>query len=345
MPLSADAQALLELILTKDQSYADLAGLLDVPEDEVRARARGALRELSGGVDPDRNVPLTDWLLGQADPIGRAEAARHLREDVEDSALAGELLTSLASLAPEAVLPHLPGSPGGARRIRRPKAPRAAPAAEPKGGGPAQRSRLSSLSSHQTRLIVALGSGAILLVAIVLAVTGAFGGSDETGSDSSSASGATTADQPTEDIQTIPLEPSGSGDAQGTATFAIAGGSTAFVDLEIEKLEPAPNGQAYILWLLVSEDQGHPLTPFQVDRDGTFSDQIPIESFLTQLAARTQAVDVSLSESRPLLAEVEDAVAEGTPVIKYTGESVLRGVVEPAATGDGSGGSAGGQGG
>ena len=338
MPLSADAQALLELILAKGQSYEDLAGLLDVPEDEVRDRARGALRELADGTDPDRNAPLTDWLLGQADPIGRAEAARHLREDPEDNQLAAELLDALGAIAPEAELPRVPGAPGSGRRIRRAKEK---PAAKSKPSGPSEPSRLSSLSSHQTRLIVALGSGAILLVVVVLAITGAFGGSDAESSGSTSASATTTTDAPTEDIQTVPLEPSGGGDAQGTATFGIAGGSTAFVDLEIESLEPAPKGQAYILWLLISEDQGHPLTPFQVDQDGTFSDQIPIESFLTQLAARTQAVDVSLSASKPLLAEVEDAVKEGTPVIPYTGESVLRGVVEaPPATGDEAGGAA-----
>ena len=335
MPLSADAQALLELILAKDQSYEDLAGLLDVSEDEIRDRARGALRELAGGADPDRNAPLTDWILGQADPIGRAEAARHLREDPEDNRLAAELLGSLAGIAPGAELPRVPGAPGGGRRVRRAKQPK--PVAEGKAAGrPSGPSRLSSLESHQTRLIVALGSAAILLVVVVLAITGAFGGSDDGSSDSTSASATTTTDTPTEDIQTVALEPSGGGDAQGTATFGIAGGSTAFVDLEIENLEPAPKGQAYILWLLISEDQGHPLTPFQVDQDGTFSDQIPIESFLTQLAARTQAVDVSLSASKPLLAEVEDAVKEGTPVIPYTGETVLRGVVEaPPAAGDG----------
>ena len=49
----------------------------------MRARARAALTELVGA-DPDRNVGLTDYLLGQADPIGRADASRHLRERPDD---------------------------------------------------------------------------------------------------------------------------------------------------------------------------------------------------------------------------------------------------------------------
>jgi hypothetical protein len=54
---------------------------------------------------------------------------------------------------------------------------------------------------------------------------------------------------------------------------------------------------------------------------------VPIDSFLTQIASRTRFVDVSLAESEPLLQEVERAVQEGTPLIEYTGDSILRGAV------------------
>lgn len=335
MPLSADAQALLELILAKGQSYGDLAGLLDVPEDEVRNRARSALRELADGEDPDRKVGLTDWLLGQADPIGRAEAARHLREDPEDNRLASELLKSLAALAPGAELPRLPGAPGEGRRVRRSK-PSSEKAAKEQITKTRRTRSLSSLSSDQTRLIVGLGSAAVLLIVVVLAITGAFSGSEDESSGAESSSESTTADTSTEDIQSVALEPTGGGDARGVATFGIAGDSTAYVDLQIENLEPAPRGKAYILWLLLSEDKGHPLTPFQVNQDGSYSDRVPIDSFLTPLAARTRFVDVSLAPSKPLLEQVQNAVEQGTPVVDYTGEGILRGAVE--ATGGQGGG-------
>ena len=83
MAITPDQQATLQLLLERGQRYADLAQLLGVDEAEVRDRARAALTEL-GGADPDRNVGLTDYLLGQADPIGRADASRHLREDSDD---------------------------------------------------------------------------------------------------------------------------------------------------------------------------------------------------------------------------------------------------------------------
>ena len=92
----------------------------------MRARARTALTELAGA-DPDRHVGLTDYLLGQADPIGRADAVRHLKDDPEDLALATELAQKLRLVAPEAELPRLPGEerrpapgarPAGACRSR-----------------------------------------------------------------------------------------------------------------------------------------------------------------------------------------------------------------------------------
>src|SRR5687768_14533796 len=110
MAISPDQKAILQLLLERGQSYADLARLLGQPTDEVRARARAALTEL-GGADPDRNVGLTDYLLGQADPIERADASRHLREDLADYQLAALLCEALRTMYPAAELPRLPGEP------------------------------------------------------------------------------------------------------------------------------------------------------------------------------------------------------------------------------------------
>src|ERR687888_455223 len=120
MPLAPDQQAMLQLMLERGQSYADLASVLGVDEPEVRTRARAALTELAGA-DPDRNVGLTDYLLGQADPIGRADAVRHLKDDPEDLALATVLAQKLRLVAPQATLPRLPGEerrPGPRRASR-----------------------------------------------------------------------------------------------------------------------------------------------------------------------------------------------------------------------------------
>src|SRR5436190_18744878 len=118
MALAADQKAMLQLLLERGQSYADIAEVLGGDEATVRERARAALTEL-GGADPDRNVGLTDYLLGQADPIGRADAVRHLRDDPEDHQLAAELCETLRTMYPAAELPRLPGEPRPAGRRRR----------------------------------------------------------------------------------------------------------------------------------------------------------------------------------------------------------------------------------
>jgi hypothetical protein len=92
---------MLQLLLERGQSYDDLASILGVGSDEVRTRARTALTDLAGA-DPDRNVALTDYLLGQADPIDRADAVRHLKDDPEDLALVTELAQKLCLVAPPA---------------------------------------------------------------------------------------------------------------------------------------------------------------------------------------------------------------------------------------------------
>jgi hypothetical protein len=198
--LSADQQAMLQLLLERGQSYADLASLLGVDEAEVRARARAALAELAGA-DPDRHAGLTDYLLGQADPIGRADAVRHLKDDPADLDLATEIAQKIRLIAPAAELPRLPGeerrprprrAPGAVLsrlpvpdRLRRGRPAEAAPESGP--GAPR-----TTLSRRQTQLIVGLGTGAVLLVMIVLGVAGAFSSGGDDGGTAPTTTGTTT---------------------------------------------------------------------------------------------------------------------------------------------------------
>jgi hypothetical protein len=169
---------MLQLLLERGQSYDDLASVLGVENGEVRERARAALTEL-GGSDPDADVGLTDYLLGQADPIGRADAVRHIQSDPETLALAEKIAAQLQLLAPDAELPELPRAKG--RPVR---------AAEPAGrepparGGPADPSRLAGASGAARRMwgerrplaIAILAALAALLVLAVLLITGVIGG-------------------------------------------------------------------------------------------------------------------------------------------------------------------------
>src|SRR4051794_27725592 len=121
---------MLQLLLEGGQGYDDIGSLLGIAPDEVRSRARAALTEI-GGADPDAQVGLSDYLLGQADPIGRADAVRHLQSDPDANALAQRLVQNLRLLAPRAELPEIPEPHGGRRAAPAPPTPAAPPPVAP----------------------------------------------------------------------------------------------------------------------------------------------------------------------------------------------------------------------
>jgi hypothetical protein len=309
---------MLQLLLQQGQSYEDIASLLGLEVEQVRSRAREALTEI-GGEDPDSKVGLTDYLLGQADPIGRADAVRHLQSDPEDHRLATDLAAILREAFPSAELPRLPGEP------RQPKRAKSAEAA----------SRLPSLglSQSQTRLIAILGGGAIILIAVVLAITGVFGGDDnssassETTDASTDTAAETSADQT---LQRVMLTAPGGGDASGQAVFGLATGDQPYVDVSIRGLDPAPEGKTYVVWLLLTDEQGYPLSPITVSEQGSFSDRFSIPSAVLPVVARVQLVDVSIAPVSQIRKLVQDAIENTRLVLKKPGETVLQGQVPKA---------------
>jgi hypothetical protein len=326
MAMSADQRATLQLLLERGKSYGDLAQLLGQPESEVRARARAALTEL-GGADPDRNVGLTDYLLGQADPIGRADASRHLRDDPADYELAAGLSDRLREEFPAAELPRLPGQPrpaGGGLLRRTPPPSAAAPGAK-------FERRRSGLSVSQTRLIVICTSAAVILIAVVLAITGAFGGSDEGEATAGEASTSTTASQTDEQIQRVALRPVSGGNATGTAIFGLATGDQPYVDVSVRGLDPAPEKRTYVIWLMLTGDKGYPLSPLAVSEDGSFQDRYSIPAAVLPIVARVRYVDVSIAPVAAIRKLVNQAIKSTALVIDEPGEVVLRGRI-PKAT-------------
>jgi hypothetical protein len=312
--ITADQQAMLQLLLERGQSYGDLASLLGVEEDEVRSRARAALTELAGA-DPDRNVGLTDYLLGQADPIGRADAVRHLKDNPADLELATEISQKIRLIAPAAELPRLPGEE------RRPRTARSAGAARPR----------AALSRRHTQYLVGIGSAAVLALGIVLAVTGAFGGGDD------ETTAATT--PATDGAQTrVALEPQSGARGSGTVTFGLdSGDSQPYVDVALDDLGPPPQGQAYVTWILLQDEQGYPLVlvapcsstvpqPCLSD-NGNYQNRIVIQAPLLAVIARVRAVEVSLAPVEEITDAINKAIKDRTVVVQLPGTTVLRGEI------------------
>ena len=276
---------MLQLLLERGQSYGDLASILAVDAAEVRKRARAALTELAGS-DPDRNVALTDYLLGQADPIDRADAVRHLKDDPEDLAMVTELAQKLRLVAPEAQLPRLPGEerqPRPRRPVReRTPAPlrRLLPSRRAKAEDGEPRPSRTTLTRRQTQGIVLGGCAAVLIAVGALAIAGVFSG-DSADSATSPTTTSTNASVP-------------SGKPQGYPLLPIAGA----------------NGPGQV----------------KLASDGTFEDTIPIPPAVQPILGQVQAVAITLSDNAELSKAIQAAVQSQQPVLDVQGKTQLIGV-------------------
>lgn len=340
MPLQGEQRALLQLICERGQSYEDIAGLLGGSVDDVRAKARAALSEL-GGADPDAEVGLTDYLLGQADPIGRADAVRFLQSDPESHELATRIETGLREIAPEANLPKLPEPRGKARRAATPAAGEPTSAPPRRGNGEALESGGSATgrsgSDRRTRLIAAIVGAGVILLAVVLAVAGVFSGDDEgsaaTPTAATSENGSTSTTAAAEDQRTVtevPLKAVAGSGVAGNAAFGIVGGSQLYVDLVVNGLDPeASRGSTYFIWLMLGETGGYPLNePLEPDANGRFSGRIPVPAAVAAtVAGQSDAVKISLSPVDELAKEASQAAEEQVPIVPFTGEELASGKI------------------
>lgn len=313
---------MLQLLLEGGQGYDEIGSLLGVAPQEVRSRSREALRQM-GGADPDARVQLSDYLLGQADPIGRADAARHLQNDRDDNELAARLVAQLRLLAPRAELPEIP-SPRGARR-----AP-AARSGEGEGAraGFAERLRGAGSSPRGKQLLaVAVGLGVLLIVG-ALAVAGVFAG----GGDGSGDAATTPTAAAGEDLTIVELAPiDGDSDASGQAVFARTR-EQPLIQTNLAGLPQTSGDQIYVVWLYASERAAFPLARDRVGADGNLTGAAPIPNEVTPLLGQFGCIDVSLASTAETQRALREAV-RGRGIPRHTGETVLRGQI-PAAPGE-----------
>jgi hypothetical protein len=332
--LSDEQRAMLQLLLEGGQGYDDIGGLLGIPADEVRSRARAALGEI-GGADPDATVGLTDYLLGKADPIGRADAVRGIQNDPDTNALASRLVAQLRLLAPRAELPEIP-QPRGGRREPPPPAPSAAPplpspvtgAPVPTPGAPAPSARdpvparlAGMLSGLDRRVLFGLGAVALLAVAVIVALT-VFGGD---GDDDESPGESTVAG----DLVAVELGPlEGGSDASGQAAFAQSGNQP-FLRINATGLQPSGADQRYIVWLYNSNQIAFPIAQDRAPQ-GNLRGDVPIPSSLNPTVFG--CIDVSLANVNTAQRAFRQSIRSGR-FPPHSGTSVLRGEIpQPGQT-------------
>jgi len=80
--LAPDQRAAVELVLRQGRSYGELADLLGMPEETIRARARNGLVALAPDLPaPQRAGEICDWLLGQQSESHAARTRALLEAD------------------------------------------------------------------------------------------------------------------------------------------------------------------------------------------------------------------------------------------------------------------------
>lgn len=320
MPLSEDSRALLQLLLGRGKSYADISGLLGIDEAEVRQRAGAALAEVDSSApapDPD----LTDYLLGQADPITRADVGNRIASDPELAEQTESLSDQLRLLIPGAELPKPgPAAPEKVPPASRPEDPATqtdAPS-DQKSAASSGKSGFSSITGHQRRLIAILLGGALLAAVVILLVTGALGGSED------------DPDAPQPSPTVAVLQPVGDEQGSGQVQFGFAG-TTLAANLQIGDLEPSQRNQGYVIWLHGSSGS-FPIYATRVDESGAISGQIDLNEAVICLIASDffPSLRVSRSNNREFNRALDQASLTNRQDVrlpKYTGQTVLEGSI------------------
>jgi hypothetical protein len=258
MPLDAlapDQRAVVQLVLQRGRSYEQIAELLKISGDAVRARAHAGVSALAPDVElpADKVAQIADFLLGQQNGKPRQDTRRLLQEDEAARAWAATVRAGLEDVGPVPDVPEAAAAgedeeeeeQAPVKAAPRPR-PRTRPVAatEPEPAGAGSSSRLGG---------AILIGGAVLAIVVVVLVLFVFGGSDKSSSSGDKAAGsaaATATPTPTatpRQVAQIPLKgPSGS-KAQGVMTLYTAQGQLAFT-LQGANVPQNKRNEAYAVW-------------------------------------------------------------------------------------------------
>ena len=318
MALSDESRALLQLLLVRGKDYDQIAELLGVERQEVRTRATAALAQISGdqaALEPS----IVDYLLGQADPIGRAEAVKTLAGEPEQGASFAEARDQLALLFPDSDLPEAPA--GRQVVARAPKANRKKVPAERKEpeGAPPESDRPRPTLDGRTRTILAALVAALSLAAIIAVVVLLGGGGAEQD---------VIEEPPPPTIAS--LRPPDGGPARGEVEFGFSGNRFA-ANVSLSDLAPSRDEEGYALWL-EGPAGSFPFDSARVGQEGTIAGQSEISQAIICFIAADLFTEVKVSrvsdaQLTSALRRAVDRDLRQADFPDYVGETVLNGPI------------------
>jgi hypothetical protein len=317
--LSEEQNAMLRLLASGEQGYADIAALLGQSEDEVRAKVVGALAQLQAEGKPAPDVPPP--IPGGAHPA--AEVTPPEPEPVE-------------------------GPPTASEEPQPAVADAVAPSAEPTAATPAASPPPSAPPSSDGRTIILptgrkawlLGGGVLAAIAAIVVVVLLLSGGGDSSSSTASSEDATTASEESKaeteagakPATEAKLEAVDGSEAKGLASFGRVKNKLA-LQVEATGLAPTEEGKtSYAIWLAQSPKKMIPLASTGVKASGKGAGviaaqfEVPIE-VLGYLASGTfDQIAITKVENKRFEAGIKAArKLKKTPT--YLGEEVLRGTV------------------
>ena len=266
MPLDAlapDQRAVVQLILQRDRSYAQIAELLKISEDAVRARAHAGLSALAPDVElpADKIAQIADFLLGQQNGKPRQATRKLLRDDQparEWAETVRERLTDVGEV------PELPAGGGkadaGADSPLQAGDPLDAPADEPakpaprprplrEGRRPVAATEPEPAASSSRLGGALLIGGAVLAIVIVVLALFVFKGDNKDNSPKASAAASATATPSAtpQQVGQIALKGTNGSKAAGVMTLYTAQNQLAFT-LQGANVPKNKSNEAYAVW-------------------------------------------------------------------------------------------------
>jgi len=290
--LPAEQRAILELVIQRHQSYADLATMLGMPTARVRQLAREALTDLSARsaarVDPDWRGQVADYLLGQqTGPEGTATRG-HLKRSEPARLWSLSLLDSLDHLYDERDLPVIPEGEAAAaparERERPPLRERAAPLRERKPlreRARAERPTKPLSTDAETivrrrRIAGAAAAATALLFLLLVWPVGLLTGDDDDGG--SGDGGSEQADDQPRPLGQLLLRPQSGEKGVGIGLILESDEGERTLLVQARGLRRTREGQAYEVWLFNSQDDATSMGAQLTDAQGNYSGSVMLPS-------------------------------------------------------------------
>ena len=344
--LSDEQNAMLRLLASGEQGYADIAALLGLGEDEVRAKVVGALAQLQAEGKPAPDVPppipggahpAAEVTAPEPEPPAPAASEESAEPAVAD-AVAPQAVPQGASgeAAPAAAEPSPQAAAPAPAKSRPPKSA-AAPASSPASGPPTSGGRTVTLPTGRKAWL--LGGGAVAAIAVIVVVILLVSGGGGGGSSTASTEGATTVAEegkaetgagakPATEAELKAVDGS---EAKGFASFGRVKNKLA-LQVEATGLEPTTAGTSYAIWLAESPQKMIPLASTGVKASGKGANtiaaqfEVPVE-ILGYLASGTfDQIALTRVDNKRFETGINVATKKKTTPT-YLGEEVLRGTI------------------